>query len=539
VRADAVVVGSGPNGLVAANMLADQGWDVVVLEAAATPGGAVRSAEVTAPGFVSDLYSAYYPLAAASPWIKALELERHGLEWTRMPAAVAHVHGDGRCALLSNDLDETCASVERFAPGDGDRWREVYGEWERAGGQFLDVLFTPFPPVGPAARLARALGGDLLRFARWGLVPVRRVAQERFEGEGGGWLLAGNALHADLTPDMAGSALFGLVLCGLGQQLGFPFPRGGAGRLTDALVARLEAAGGELRCDSLVESIEVSRGRATAVRCADGTVVEAKRAVLADVIAPKLYRELLGPEHVPPKLIADLDRFQLDNGTVKVEWALDGPIPWAAEEARRAGTIHVADGIDDLTASTGELLRNLIPADPFLVVGQYALVDPTRAPEGCECAWGYTHVPQTVAGDAGGEGLSGDWEGGDADRFADRVERRMERVAPGFRDLIRARHVQTPVTLERDNPNLMGGAINGGTAQIHQQLVFRPTPGLGRPETPVRNLYLASSSAHPGGGVHGGPGANAAKAAMGTNVPGSLIRAAGAVGAGAGRLMRR
>lgn len=539
MRADAVVVGAGPNGLVAANMLADRGWDVVVLEAADAPGGAVRSAEVTAPGFVSDLYSAFHPLAAASPWIKALELERHGLEWARMPASVAHVHGDGRCALLSNDLDETCRSLERFAPGDGERWRELYGEWERAGGPFLDVLFAPFPPVAPAARLARALGSDLLRFARWGVVPVRRAAQERFDGEGGGWLLAGNALHADLTPDMAGSALFGLVLCGLGQQLGFPFPRGGAGRLTDALVARLEAAGGEVRCDSLVESIEVERGRATGVRCADGTVVEAKRAVLADVIAPKLYRELLAPQDVPPKLLADLDRFQLDNGTVKVEWALYGPIPWAAEDARWAGTIHVADGIDDLTVATGELLRDLIPADPFLIVGQYALADPTRAPKGCECAWGYTHVPQTVRGDAGGEGLTGDWEGGDGDRFADRIERRIERVAPGFRELIRARHVQTPATLERANPNLMGGAINGGTAQIHQQLVLRPTPGLGRPETPVRNLYLASSSAHPGGGVHGGPGANAAKAAMGSNVPGSLLRAAGAVGAGAGRLIRR
>ncbi len=539
MRTDAVVIGSGPNGLVAANMLADRGWDVVVLEAADTPGGAVRSAEVTAPGFVSDLYSAFYPLAAASPWIQALELERHGLEWTRMPAAVAHVHGDGRCALLSNEIDETCASLERFASGDGDRWRDVIADWQRAGGPFLDALFTPFPPIAPAARLARALGGDLIRFARWGLAPVRRVAEERFRGEGGGWLLAGNALHADLTPDMAGSALFGLVLCGVGQQLGFPFPRGGAGRLTDALVARLEAAGGELRCGPRVEAIDVRDGRARGVRCADGTAIEAKRAVLADVSAPALYGSLLAPEHVPAGLRRDLDRFQWDNGTVKVEWALDAPIPWAARDARRAGTVHVADGIDELTASTGELLRNLIPADPFLVVGQYAAADPTRAPAGCECAWAYTHVPQKVEGDGAGE-LAGDWEGGDGDRFADRIERRMERVAPGFRELIRARYVQTPPALERANPNLVGGALNGGTAQIHQQLVLRPTPGLGRSETPVRHLYLASSSAHPGGGVHGGPGANAAQAAAGgAAVAGSLIRAAGAVGARAGRLIRR
>jgi phytoene dehydrogenase-like protein len=537
VRADAVVIGAGPNGLVAANMLADEGWDVLVLEEQDTPGGAVRSAEVTAPGFVSDLYSAYYPLAAASPWLRRLELEQHGLRWTRMPASVAHVHADGRSALLSNDIEETCASLEGFAPGDGEAWRELYGEWERAGGPFIDALFTPFPPVGPAARLATALGRDLLRFLRLAVMPVRRLGEERFRGDGGRWLLSGNALHADLTPDMAGSALFGLVLCGLGQQYGFPFPVGGAGRLTDALVARLTAKGGELRCGSRVEAIEVRKGRAHSVRCSDGTTVEAGRAVLADVAATVLFQQLLPSETVPETLREDLRNFQYDNGTVKVEWALDGPIPWTAADAHCAGTIHVADGVDDLTASTGELLRNLIPADPFLVVGQYALADPTRAPEGCECAWGYTHVPQNVEGDGRGE-LTGDWAGGDGERFADRMEERMERVAPGFRELIRARHVATPVELEANNRNLVGGAINGGTAQIHQQLVFRPVPGSGRSETPVRNLYLASSSAHPGGGVHGGPGANAARAALASTRVNPLAIPSRAAGTVAGWLSR-
>jgi phytoene dehydrogenase-like protein len=537
VRADAVVIGSGPNGLVAANMLADAGWDVLVLEAQETPGGAVRSAEVTEPGFVSDLYSAYYPLAAASPWLQRLELEDHGLEWTRMPASVAHVHSDGRSAMLSNDVEETCASLERFAPGDGEAWRRLYGEWERVGGPFLDALFTPFPPVGPATRLAGALGRDLLRFLRLAVMPVRRMAQERFGGEGGGWLLAGNALHADLTPDQAGSALFGLVLCGLGQQYGFPFPVGGAGRLTEALVTRLGSAGGELRCGARVEAIEVRKGRAVAVRCADGTRVEVARAVLADTAATALFGELLEPEHVPEPLRRDLEGFQFDNGTVKVEWALDGPIPFAAEDARRAGTLHVADGMDDLTAATSELVRNLIPADPFLVVGQYALADPTRAPAGRECAWAYTHVPQKVRGDGRGE-LTGDWAGGDGDGFADRMEERMERVAPGFRGLIRSRYVQTPVELEASNANLVGGAINSGTAQIHQQLVFRPTPGAGRSETPVRGLYLASAAAHPGGGVHGGPGANAARAALSSSRLSPLAIPGRAAGSVAGWLSR-
>jgi phytoene dehydrogenase-like protein len=537
VRADAVVIGSGPNGLVAANMLADEGWDVLVLEDQDTPGGAVRSAEVTAPGFVSDLYSAYYPLAAASPWLRRLELEDHGLRWTRMPAAVAHVHSDGRSALLSNDIEETCASLERFAPGDGEAWRTLYADWERVGGPFVDALFTQFPPVGPAARLASALGRDLLRFMRLALMPVRRMAEERFEGEGGGWLLAGNALHADLTPDQAGSALFGLVLCGLGQQYGFPFPVGGAGRLTDALVTRLRAAGGELRCGARVEAIDVRKGRAAAVRCTDGTVVDVGRAVLADVTAPALFSELIEPQHVPVALREDLDNFQFDNGTVKVEWALDGPIPWTAEDARRAGTMHVADGMDELTAATSELVRNIVPADPFLVVGQYSLADPTRAPEGCECAWAYTHVPQKIRGDGRGE-LTGDWAGGDGELFADRMEERMERVAPGFRELIRARHVKTPVELEANNSNLVGGAINSGTAQIHQQLVFRPTPGSGRSETPVRGLYLASASAHPGGGVHGGPGANAARAALASGRISPLAIPSRAAGTVAGWLSR-
>ena len=538
MRADAVVIGSGPNGLVAANMLADEGWDVLVLEEQDTPGGAVRSAEVTAPGFVSDLYSAYYPLAAASPWLRRLDLEDHGLEWTRMPASAAHVHSDGRSALLSNEIEETCVSLERFAPGDSEAWRKLYAEWERVGGPFLDALFTPFPPIGPATRLAGALGRDLLRFLRLAVMPVRRMAQERFEGEGGGWLLAGNALHADLTPDQAGSALFGLVLCGLGQQYGFPFPVGGAGRLTDALVARLRGAGGELRCGVRVERIGVRKGRAATVHCADGTTVDVDRAVLADVAAPALFGEMIEPEHVPEHLREDLDDFQFDNGTVKVEWALDGPIPFAAEDARRAGTLHVADGMDDLTVATSELVRNIIPADPFLVVGQYSLADPTRAPDGCECAWGYTHVPQKVRGD-GRDELTGDWAGGDGERFADRMEERMERVAPGFRALIRARYVQTPVELEANNSNLVGGAINSGTAQIHQQLVFRPTPGSGRSETPVRGLYLASASAHPGGGVHGGPGANAARAALSASRLSPLAIPSRAVGSAAGWLSRR
>jgi phytoene dehydrogenase-like protein len=236
--------------------------------------------------------------------------------------------------------------------------------------------------------------------------------------------------------------------------------------------------------------------------------------VLADVGAPVLYRDLVGAEHLPARLLSDLERFQHDWATVKVDWALDAPIPWAAEPARRAGVVHVADDLDELTLGAAQLAMGLVPAKPFLVMGQYATVDPTRSPPGADTAWAYTHVPRRVRGDAGGDGIAGAWDAGDGDRLAARIEARVELLAPGFRELIRARHVLTPAGFERADPNLVLGSMHAGTAQLHQQAIFRPTPGFGRPETPVARLYLASASAHPGGGVHGGPGANAARVAL-------------------------
>jgi phytoene dehydrogenase-like protein len=266
VQPDAVVIGAGPNGLVAANLLADRGWEVLVLEEQAEPGGAVRSGEVAAPGYRHDLFSAFYPLAAGSGVIGALELGRHGLTWRRARGVVAHPAADGRCALLSTELDETCESLDRFAPGDGDSWRLLFRQWERLGAHLVEALLTPFPPVRAAGRLALALRRDLARFARFGLLPVRRLAEEAFRGEGGGWLLAANALHADLPPEAPGSGLYGWVLCGLGQQHGYPVPEGGASELTAALVRRLESRGGEIRCGEPVTRIEVSGGEARATR---------------------------------------------------------------------------------------------------------------------------------------------------------------------------------------------------------------------------------------------------------------------------------
>jgi phytoene dehydrogenase-like protein len=526
-QADAVVIGAGPNGLVAANLLVDAGWDVLVLEAQPQPGGAVRSAEVTAPGFVSDLYSSFYPLALGSPVLRDLRLEEHGLRWRHAPKVLAHPLLDGRTAVLSRDLAETAASVETFGAGDGAAWEVLADDWKRLSPGLIGALFSPFPPVRAGLRLARVLGAaDGLRFARFGMLPVRRYGDEQFAGSGAPLLLAGNALHTDLAPDAPGSAVFGWLLSMLGQDVGFPVPEGGAGRLTDALVTRLRAKGGRLECDAPVSGVDVRNGRATGVRVADGRTVTARRAVLADVPAPALYLDLLGAEHLSARLQDDLRRFQWDNGTVKVDWALSGPVPWRNKEVAGAGTVHLGGDMDDITRFGHQLSLGRIPAEPFLLFGQMTTTDDTRSPAGTESAWGYTHVPWQAKGDAAGD-LRGDWSDPQERRaFLDRMERRVEQFAPGFRDLVLERHVQFPGDLERSDGSLVRGAINGGTSAIHQELFFRPTPGLGRPETHVAGLYLASASAHPGGGVHGACGANAARAALRAGTTGRIALAA-------------
>ena len=498
---DAVVVGAGPNGLVAANRLADEGWDVVVLEAADKPGGAVASAELIEPGFVHDECSAFYPLAVASPAIAALRLERWGLRWMHAPLVLAHPARDGTCPVLSRDLDETAASLDELAPGDGAAWRRLFSLWERVGDAFLDTILRPFPPVRPGLRLlGRLRPSEVLRFSRFALLPVRRMGEEEFDGAGARRLLAGTALHADLFPESVLSGLFSWLLLCLGQDVGWPVPEGGAGQLSRAMVRRFEAAGGKVHCGQAVTKVVVQQGRAVAVRLADGTEIDARRAVVADVDAPQLYRELVGIEHLPSRTVNDLRRFQWDSATVKVDWTLDAPIPWTAPAARRAGPVHVAESVNALTDVASALSTGRVPADPFLVLGQQSMTDASRQPLGKETAWAYTHVP------AGFDV--------DGDELADRMEAAVEVLAPGFRDCIRGRHILDPAGFRARNRSLVGGAINGGTAQLHQQLVFRPVAGRGRAETPIVGLYLGSASAHPGGGVHGACGNNAARAAL-------------------------
>jgi phytoene dehydrogenase-like protein len=288
-------------------------------------------------------------------------------------------------------------------------------------------------------------------------------------------------------------------------------PQGGAQNLARALESRFVAAGGQVRTGTRVTSIAVTGNRAVGVRTADGTFVRARRAVLADVAAPVLYRDLVGTERLSPRLRADVDRFQWDNPTLKVNWALDAPVPWLARGARGAGTVHFGVDVDGFVDTAADLSVGRMPAHPFTLFGQMTTADPTRSPLGTESAWAYTHVPFGSAPDA----LAAQ---------VDSIEDHLDAVAPGFRDHVVARHVQTPGDLEHEDANLVGGAVNGGTASLHQQLIFRPTVGLGRPETPFDGLYLASASAHPGGGVHGACGWNAARSALAAASPAGALR---------------
>ncbi|HEX8632295.1 MAG TPA: NAD(P)/FAD-dependent oxidoreductase, partial [Catenuloplanes sp.] len=391
---DAVVIGAGHNGLVAANLLVDAGWSVEVLEAAAQPGGAVRSGYVTAPGYLSDLFSSFYPLSYASPVLNRMRLDEHGLHWTHAPDVVTHLLPDGRAATLSRDPRVTAASVEQFAAGDGQRWQHAYDDWRAVSDGMIGALFTPFPPVRSSIDLLRELRvAGALRMARRLLLSVRELGGELFDGEGAKLLLAGCALHTDLSPEEAGGGVYGWLLAMLGQQYGWPVPIGGAQKITDALVSRLESRGGRITYNARVERVLVARGRAMGVRSADGRDWRARRAVLADVPAPALFLDLVGAGWLPSRFVQDLAHFRWDGATVKVDWALSAPMPWKNPAAAGAGTVHLGADLNGLTRYSARLATDEVPDDPFLLLGQMTTADASHSPPGTESLWAYTHLP--------------------------------------------------------------------------------------------------------------------------------------------------
>jgi phytoene dehydrogenase-like protein len=341
-----------------------------------------------------------------------------------------------------------------------------------------------------------------MQLARMALTPATRLTRELFSGEAPRLLMAGNAMHADVPMDAPGSGLYGWLLTMLAQDVGFPVPKGGAGRLSQAMAARGRASGAAIETGQQVTEVIIRSGRAAGVRTAGGREIYARRGVLADVDAPRLFTELVGVQHLPSELVADLNRFEWDLPTVKLNWLVEGGIPWRAQAARSAGTVHIGTDLAGLTRWSSDLAGGRDSELVFALLGQMTTADPTRSPAGTESAWAYTHLPRDHHGPA------------DAEQVIKRLEETIEQFAPGFSERVTGRTVQHPADLEAADGNLHHGAINGGTAQLHQQLIFRPATGLGRPETVIDGLYLASASAHPGGGVHGACGWIAAKSAL-------------------------
>ena len=482
----------------AAAILARSGWSVTVLERSPVAGGAVRSEALTTPGYVHDTYSAFYGLLHASPVLAELGLDRT-VAWARHALPVAAAVGPSRVALCHTDAESTAEGLGI----DGGAWRELWAWWLRLGSRFLDVMLAPLPALGPAARfLAAGRVAGTFDAAKTLLEPMEAVAAGRFATAEARALLASGVTHTDLGVDLAGSTPFALVLAMVAQQHGMPVPIGGAGRLAEALVASVERAGGQVLTGCDVTRVVVERGRAVGVETAAGGAFRARRAVLADTGPTRLFAGLVGEAHVPTAFLAGLRRFRYGTGVFKVDIALRGAPAWTAPGLAGAGVVHLTGDLDSMARSSFEARRGALPAEPLLIVGQQSVADPSRAPEGGHTLWVETHVPSRPR--------AGAWADVEP-RFLDAVLDRLEAHAPGLREQIVGLAVRTPVRLEAENPNLVGGDLGGGSNALDQLLVFRPVPGWFRYSTPVKSLYLCSASAHPGGGVHGMVGRNCAR----------------------------
>lgn len=465
-RPDAAVVGSGPNGLAAAIVLAQAGRDVVLFEASDTPGGGLRTAELTLPGFLHDVCSAIHPLGIASPVFRSLDLESHGLRWTQPEAPLAHPLDDGSAVLLERSLDDTAAGLG----ADGETYRRLLGPlvagWEDLADDLLAPLGLPRHPLLlsrfglPALRSARSLAGS-------------------FEGLRARALFAGLAGHSVIPLERRPSSAIGLVLASLGHVVGWPFPAGGSRRLADALISVLRSLGGELVTERPVETLD--------------DLPQGALKLLS--VTPRQLLELAGDE-LPPRYRRGLSRYRYGPGAFKLDWALSEPIPWTAAECARAGTVHVGGTFEEIAEAERYAWEGRVPERPFVLLAQQSLFDRTRAPEGKHTGWAYCHVPH----------------GSDRD-ITERIEAQVERFAPGFRDCILARSVLGPAGLHALNANHIGGDIAGGANTLAQTLA-RPFPRRDPYAIPIPGVYLCSSSTPPGGGVHGMCGYHAARSAL-------------------------
>ncbi|HMF13741.1 MAG TPA: NAD(P)/FAD-dependent oxidoreductase [Gemmataceae bacterium] len=494
---DAIVIGAGPNGLTAAVTLARHGWKVLVLEAKPRQGGAVYSGEFTLPGFLHDVGAAFFPFANDSPAFRYLDLVGAGLEWRNARRESCHPAPDGSCVSISRDTQQTAASFG----ADGDAWRRLAAWQARMGDRLAAALLAPL--LDPRSIWHLGLS-NVFKLGLVGLGSTAGFARRHFQTEAARRVFPSLALHVDLGPEDWSGAALALALAFGAAGPGFRIPVGGARAITEAMIRRLMEAGGEFRTNQRVETIEVRARRAVAVRTNGKYEIPFRRAVLADVGAPALYLRLLPRSSLPGWVRRSMRRFHYGWGTFKMDWALSAQVPWVCPEARESAVVHTGDSVADLIAFTRQVRAGLLPSNPYLVIGQQSLVDSSRAPAGCHTLWAYSRVPPTP------EGGWARWR----EPLADRIEERIEQLAPGFRRRVRARAIHAPPDLEAMDENLVGGDLGGGSARLTQQLVFRPIFPYFRYRTPVRGVYMASASAHPGAGVHGACGFNAARAAL-------------------------
>lgn len=462
---DAVVVGSGPNGLAAAIALAQAGRSVVVFEAAESIGGGTCSAALTLPGFVHDVCSAVHPLAVASPFFTGLPLGEHGLSWLEPPASLAHPLDGGRAIVVERSVERTAGQLGHDGPAYRRFMNPLVADWDELRKMLLGPLGLPRHPF---------------KLARFGLHAFRsscRLAQSLFTEAPARALIAGMAAHSLLPLERPVSAAFALVLGITAHAVGWPVPRGGSQRIADSLASCLRSLGGEVLTGFTVTSLDQ---------------LPPARAILCDLTPRQLLR--VAGARLTAKFRAKLERYRYGPGVYKMDWAVDGPIPWTAPECRRAATVHLGGTLEEIAASERAVWEGDHVERPFVLLAQPSLFDPTRAPSGKHTVWAYCHVPNGSTFD-----------------MSARIENQIERFAPGFRDLVLARNALTPAELERHNPNLVGGDIGGGANNL-SQLFTRPTFRLYRTSSP--GLYICSSSTPPGGGVHGMCGYFAAQAAL-------------------------
>ncbi len=464
---DAVIVGSGPNGLAAAITLAREGWSVLVLEARDTIGGGMRSAELTLPGFVHDICSAIHPFGMASPFFRRIPLSTHGLEWVQPPAPFAHPLDGGRAAVLERALDKTVDGATREGKAYLDLMAPLVRDWEKLIHEFLGPLRPPRYPFAMA------------RFGLLALRSARGLAESALHGEATRALFAGSAAHSMMPLENRATAAIGLIEAVLAHAVGFPMAKGGSQQIADALGSYLRSLGGTIETGNEVRSLDD---------------LPPARAVLMDV-TPRQLLHIAG-DRLPARYARKLEQYRYGPGVFKVDWALDGPIPWSAPAVGRTATIHLGGTLEEIAAAERAVWEGEHPQRPFVILAHQSPFDPSRAPAGKHTAWGYCHVPNGSTVD-----------------MTDLIEAQVERFAPGFRDLILARHVRNAQEMEAYNPNYVGGDINGGVQDLGQ-LFTRPVARLVPYSTPIDGLYLCSSSTPPGGGVHGMCGYFAARAAL-------------------------